>query len=208
MAKIPFNIKYRPEIEAWKYRLKVGERDARIVCWDYNGEDLIVCVNYEGTEQGLIYARDGKHKSKFPDNCPDLEIVTDEPEELTEFEQAVKDITDAWGSPDDFHPDLTFVKEQSKKLLELAKTQLEKSQWIEDMQEWWYNKGHREGFAKGQEDARKRFRERETPTFYYNGPFMPPCFLGGPCTNPHHDCINCPQQGAYQGTCKTDTNIK
>lgn len=22
----------------------------------------------------------------------------------------------------------------------------------------------------------------------------PSCFSGGPCTNPHHDCINCPRQ--------------
>ena len=25
--------------------------------------------------------------------------------------------------------------------------------------------------------------------------YQPPCFNGGVCTNPHHDCINCPHQG-------------
>lgn len=28
----------------------------------------------------------------------------------------------------------------------------------------------------------------------------PPCFNGGPCTNPHYDCINCPRQYGYGGT--------
>ena len=37
------------------------------------------------------------------------------------------------------------------------------------------------------------------------------CFHGGPCTNPHHDCINCPRQytgggGVYQ-TSTSSNNI-
>lgn len=28
----------------------------------------------------------------------------------------------------------------------------------------------------------------------------PPCFNGGPCTNPHHDCINCPRPYGCGGT--------
>lgn len=26
------------------------------------------------------------------------------------------------------------------------------------------------------------------------------CFHGGPCTNPYHDCINCPRQFSDNGT--------
>ena len=28
----------------------------------------------------------------------------------------------------------------------------------------------------------------------------PPCFNGGPCTNPHYDCINCPRPYGHGGT--------
>lgn len=30
------------------------------------------------------------------------------------------------------------------------------------------------------------------------------CYHGGPCTNPYHDCINCPRQFSGYGTISTD----
>lgn len=33
----------------------------------------------------------------------------------------------------------------------------------------------------------------------------PPCFNGGPCTNPHHDCINCPRPYGGGGAYSTNT---
>jgi len=51
-------------------------------------------------------------------------------------------------------------------------------------------------------------------------PYAPPvimsaprltCFEGGPCTNPFHDCVNCPQQtsgGTYITTTTTGTGKK
>jgi len=36
----------------------------------------------------------------------------------------------------------------------------------------------------------------------------PPCYCGGPCTNPHHDCINCPMHNVSGGwTTITDTTL-
>lgn len=35
----------------------------------------------------------------------------------------------------------------------------------------------------------------------------PPCYTGGPCTNPQMDCINCPKRGTG-GTWSTNTSIK
>ena len=32
------------------------------------------------------------------------------------------------------------------------------------------------------------------------------CFEGGPCTNPFHDCINCPRQGSTGGWSTFITN--
>lgn len=170
MAKIPFDIKYRPEIEAGKYKVKVEEHEARIVCWDYNGDNLIVCVKYPEGEQGLIYDTAGRHMSKLPEHEPDLELYTDEPE------MTVEDLKKAVESGGDL------------------------PLWLESA----FCKRYFEGYSKGQEEAEKRFRESTS----YHVSTWPPCLSGGPCTNPHHDCINCPQQGAYQGTYKTDTNIK
>lgn len=34
----------------------------------------------------------------------------------------------------------------------------------------------------------------------------PACYEGGPCTNPFHDCINCPHQSSG-GTYTTSTTI-
>ena len=33
----------------------------------------------------------------------------------------------------------------------------------------------------------------------------PTCYEGGPCTNPFHDCINCPRQFGSGGTYTTTT---
>lgn len=173
MAKIHFDIKYRPEIEAGKYKVKVEEHEARIVCWDYNGDNLIVCVKFDGGEQGLIYDTAGRHMSKLPEREPDLELYTDEPELTVE--------------------DLKKAVESGGAL----------PIWLADA----FHKKYFEGYVKGQEDAEKR--HREATSFHY-GPFPswpPPCFVGGPCTNPHHDCINCHHPGT-SGIAKTDTNIK
>lgn len=39
----------------------------------------------------------------------------------------------------------------------------------------------------------------------WGGYAYPQCFNGGPCTNPHHDCINCPRPHCGGGTYATNT---
>lgn len=44
--------------------------------------------------------------------------------------------------------------------------------------------------------------------FEFQFPGRYDCYHGGPCTNPYHDCINCPRQFSG-GTISTDgTNLK
>ena len=38
------------------------------------------------------------------------------------------------------------------------------------------------------------------------GTYRPSCYEGGPCTNPFHDCINCPHQDSG-GTYTTNTSM-
>ena len=41
------------------------------------------------------------------------------------------------------------------------------------------------------------------------GTYHPSCYEGGPCTNPFHDCINCPHQSSGgTWTTNTSTNSK
>ena len=127
-------------------------------------------------------------------------MVCIRPVPLTEFEKGVRDVLVSWspGEPEN------SVREKAGRLLELARKELENSEWIRDIK----SKEYLDGYAKGQKDAEERYNEE---TAYHTTPFnpttWPPCFLGGPCTNPHHDCINCPRQGATDGPCTTGTNI-
>ena len=193
--KIPFDIKYRPEIESGKYKVVtvVDNKPVRIICWDRKS-----CYKPDG--QYIIYLVDHGREEicvNFPlrDCEKNLEIITDEPEELTEFEEAVKKVLLAWCVPVSREPDDSFVKEKSSELLTLAKETLEKEGWVGDLRKGYYKKGY--------EDAMRVLGEISTCRYT---PPIPPCFVGGPCTNPQHDCINCPQQ-APAGICKTNTKI-
>lgn len=81
--KIPFDIKYRPQIESGEYKVETRNgKTARIVCWDRIGIQLIVLIGKD--EDVLIYDSDGTTGQEMP--LPsDLFIVAPE-EELTPFE--------------------------------------------------------------------------------------------------------------------------
>jgi hypothetical protein len=92
MAKIPFNVKFRPQIESGKYKviLDCGV-EAEILAWDKPGEYPIVCmakkdgaIPFRTDNNGIAY--------HYPEgsNYSDLFIVTPEPE-LTEFEKAIEE---------------------------------------------------------------------------------------------------------------------
>ena len=211
-VKKPFNIKYRPEIESGKYKVYTESGEpVEIVKWDCKGRYPILAVIDDGdTEDSCFFDTDGTSllsKEK-------LHILTDESEELTEFEQRlVKFYNDRNALPHDKdgqynrHDIHKLLCEATRELLAIAQKEIENGDWIKDVREWCYNKGHLEGYAKGQEDAEKKFRESEA--YHFNlqpNHFYPPCFSGGPCINPHHDCINCPRQ-EISGTCKTNTKI-
>lgn len=58
-----FNRDLRPGIESGKYTVSVGGHPARIVCWDYDTDKLLVLVMYEegGTEDVLAYNDSGEY---------------------------------------------------------------------------------------------------------------------------------------------------
>ena len=142
MNREPFSL------EEWKKdpsRKVVTEslEPVKIVFTDGMGNWPVLAVIYDGnttdsawyTEHGLDIRGD---KGLF--------IITDEPEELTEFEKEVQ-----VASFLEIHPsDTDAIKAQAEHLLELAQKELENSDWIKDIRK-------SEGFTWRYEDDKKPF---------------------------------------------------
>ena len=115
---------------------------------------------------------------------------------LTEFEQEVSDIVEYCKEHGE-NVAFDYAKRHAKTLLALAKKELLKADELA--------KKHLDGYCLGREDTLrdlrdfiesqlnpKKVNEFNTPTI--NIPIWePPCYHGGPCTNPMKDCINCPR---------------
>lgn len=161
MEKIPFDIKYRPEIEAGKYRvITSGGEPVRVICWDrracwpvvglvervktgYDGETII-------SEEIPVYAeKDGR--CSLSENH--LFLVPAEPE-LTELEITLLD----WMSFDcagrvDMETMKGCVRNRSKELLNLARKQLQPE--IDAEVGKAYKKADKIQFKRGREEAMK-----------------------------------------------------
>lgn len=216
MAKIPFDIKLWPEIESGRYKVVTEHGEpVEIVKWDCKGKYPILAVINDGdTDDSCFFGPDGTS----PSSKEKLFILTDEPE-LTEFEKRLAEILDyAMANPVNTSPQIAEqAKKLSPELLGIAYYQFEEKRekdgivpisksvlqkLLDDKYKEGYDKGRLDGFGDGFEHA-----ETNGKCMLLHHSFVPPCYVGGPCINPHHDCINCPQQGT-SGICKTDTNIK
>lgn len=146
--KIPFDIKFRPQIESGEYKVfahEHEEQEARIVCWDNKGEYPIVALVDNEPEKFDIHGRvpGGNRGGEFS-----LFIVTPE-EEMTEFEEAVgAEIFD----PPFNAEQVKVIKEESAKLLVFARNEIVKSGYaiIEGehyLEEW------RKNYERGKAEA-------------------------------------------------------
>lgn len=201
--KIPFDIKYRPQIESGEY--KVVTRDGspvRIICWDRksagDGQYIVALVEKGHYENSIWVEENGVYKGTMGHEY-DLFITTPEPE-LTPFEQHLlvylQKVYYAHCESQDVNDFLIgTIKQSSKSLLELAKKEICKGCTV-GLDQYW----------KGYEEAMKSNKHYtfQCPTY------EPPCFHGGVCTNPMRDCINCPMHSSSattnttSGTCKKD----
>lgn len=189
--KIPFDIKFRPQIESGEYKVVTGDdRPVRIISWDkklYGGKTEIVALvptSQGDTEAVQLYCPDGTLIASNRNEKFKLCIVTPEPE-LTEFEKSVADVIGfaiSQGVVEPNYETYKFVKDWSEILLAAAKKELCKG-----------CAANLEGYIKGRQDALKEMGENTV--YQHEGLVMPtyfPCAYGGACTNPFHDCINCP----------------
>ena len=195
--KIPFNIKYKPQIESGEY--KVVTRNGipvRIICWDRftteYSDNIVALVTGTKSESTYYYYQDGHLWNKANgegDSSLDLFIVIPEAE-LTELEKAIKRGMLCAGAEG---VSTTIIKETAKEVKDI----ICKGCTVV-LDHYW----------KGCEDARKEY---EKPITYHYPTYQPPCFHGGVCTNPMRDCINCPMHSSgattntiTSGTCKKD----
>lgn len=137
MAKIPFDVKYKPQIESGEYKVETREgRPVRIICWDKKSEKkygyhIVALIEFgPQNEESTYYTIDGKGRLK--DKEPDLFIVTPEPE-LTEFEKKLSDVVAYAISLSVAEPKKStseFVKEYAAELLELARKEFVKQGYV------------------------------------------------------------------------------
>lgn len=192
MAKIPFSIDYKPQIESGEYKVETRDgRTVRIICWDAKGPSPIIGLfmadnGGEATTQNYPNGRWSEYESYESDY--DLFIVTPE-EELTEFEKALADVVGYAISQSVVEPSYEtykFAKDWSERLLDAAKKELCKG-----------CAANLEGYARGKLDIlyeMSRMYKHEGPTA-----FWPHCHYGGECTNPFRDCMNCPRGATTVG---------
>ena len=102
--KIPFDIKYRPQIESGEYKAETRDgKPARIICWDMDSYNPIVALvanypNYNGSlsEHIFSYSMDGRYSTTCSSD-EDLFIVTPEEEQkFSEFELKMRKIRDLY----------------------------------------------------------------------------------------------------------------
>lgn len=154
MAKIPFDIKFRPQIESGEYKVETRDgKPVRIICWDRapkigDGLDLTLCVLIPRDNGEAVYYYNHSGKSRLNDERYDLLIITPEPE-LSEMEVHLL----SWLS-DDTKGEIPMermkelVRNRAAELLDLAKKEL-----VDDMQ-LQFDDEINEAYYRGRKDGK------------------------------------------------------
>lgn len=130
--KIPFDIKFKPQIESGEYKVETRDgHPARIICWDANCYTPIVFLatehdDLDDKDKEYPYSCNNFGRSFSVDSPNDLFIITPEPE-LSEFEKKLYDVVGyaiSLSITEPQKPTSEFVKEYAAELLELAKNEI------------------------------------------------------------------------------------
>lgn len=159
MSKIPFDIKFRPQIESGEYKVvnRIGE-EVRIICWDWPDEDCPI-VAFDGDRMPSTWGKDGRFMS-WRESDSDLFIITPE-RELSEFEKKLSDIVGyaiSMSVSEPKKPTDEFVREYAPQLLSLARKQLqpEIDEAYKTADEVMYRKGKEDGIVEARNDITAR----------------------------------------------------
>ncbi len=136
--KIPFDIKYRPQIESGEYKVVTCDGfPARIICWDspIDKDRPIICIVFD--DQIEQYKVDGRFDYHETTNY-DLFIITPEPE-LSEFEKAFLERVFHQKAEDLDEENRENFREDARCVLELARKQLQqeiRAEALKDLPRW------------------------------------------------------------------------
>lgn len=169
MAKIPFDIKYRPQIESGEYRVETKAGcPVRIVCWDMACElpilGLVLLNDEKAEEMAVGFTNEGANLLGEP-LYDSLFLVTPEPE-LSEFEKACMKLYNE-GRDDGLSGDKLSnesIKESASELLALAKKEIGTT--FDKAGE--YLRGRNDGIEYGKQEALKdlpRWSTNSDPNF-------------------------------------------
>ena len=120
MKEIVFDMKFRPEIESGKYKLKCMGHDVEILKWDRRCRDgnCIVGIIKDCEDEYIQVwnnrGEDGNRNTEY-----NLHLFFDEPA-INRFVEALKDTLLEWNDPPEFEVEDSFVKEQANKLYPIA----------------------------------------------------------------------------------------
>lgn len=133
MSKIPFNIKYRPQIESGKYKVETATGcPVRIVCWDMVCElpilGLVLLNDEKAEEMAVGFTNEGTNLLEEP-LYDKLFIVTPE-EELKEFENGMLRYLQEASNKKDDSEIVESTKKYAAELLKLAREQFIKDGYI------------------------------------------------------------------------------
>ena len=128
MARIPFDLKWKPQIESGEYRVETRDgKPVRIICWDMICTYPIVALcNINGEEWVFTYDTNGHFMEKSDED--ELFLVTTE-EKLTEFEQEVSDIVE-YCKLNGENVASSYAKRHAKSLLSYAREQFIKDGYV------------------------------------------------------------------------------
>ena len=126
MTKIPFDIKFKPQIESGEYKVETRDgRPVRIVCYnrEYGCPVMALATEADGHESYVSCNFDGR-VSRINEYSSDLFIITTE-SKLTSWQTFISGCLQKYGLLDCGAAD-RIAKECSAELLELAKDELTK----------------------------------------------------------------------------------
>jgi len=138
MTKIPFNIKYRSQVESGEYRVVTREdRPVEIRIWDLKGEFPVVGVYYDdknNRDTAVQVTAEGRCSvTSGEEYCDDFFIITSEPE-ITEFRKELTTMVDY--AVNHAKSGVNVVDIFADRIFEYAKLEFEK-----DMPKWKKYKG-------------------------------------------------------------------
>jgi len=138
--KIPFNIKYRPQIENGEYKVETRDgRPVRVICYNrkYGFPICGLATEADGHESCVNCYFDGRTDRTKDYSC-DLFLITPEPE-LSEFEKAFLERVFHQKAEDLDEENREIFREDARCVLELARKQLRqeiRAEALKDLPRW------------------------------------------------------------------------